>query len=1609
MSFLKSNSLSRARLYFCLLAMLILSLACTPQHLNGKNTLLQKSSQSQLSPLHERNFGIKSLAYKPEEESNVIFLAASDSKPIRVATRRDVPKNMGIDLQDMTMNGANLPFDIQPAVSPEQAKTMRKTLLKDGRRYLKDIFKLIQSYLREEFLTQKNSLLTEKKLLPGKVNKSDRKDIQIEIKQLENQFHDQNKMLKNAFKADWKDLEKRIKTILPKPEPGFKTQALESTLLGGLSLLSPSLSQTAQQLSANWTTEKSDALKHVLGGIQENNERLFSNIIWLNEHSNPGRNIYEDSAVYKMINGSGQTGTLIAPQSEFLDQGLARKTRNSKMLIDETLKYLRSFRVPSHATTFNVQDIIAGFNINFTDEEIKAVLDSCKNTSSIPNTSCTPAMEVHVNPIISQTFSAIPNVGGIVVPPAFIETDVRQELDKGQKFILTLKLNGSTNTGVTLVDWLNDVLHRNAWIPSNISYDIISRLSNSFSFYKLKDAQIILSLESPEMCQVPIDQTPRQRVGTDIWLEDILSFSDLSNENEKSAVMAINQDNLLVKGTYKLRLKIKAPSVKSGESPLLTQICKEVIGNECILAEKDVTFFTHTLENGTEVEGLIDPSKTTKPFVEPRFKFEKVQNSPVYERTHIAYHIFRTGSDVYNIEVKPSEVSTEICFPIWDIHCVDYKKSLLTFNHQSLDTGVYSVIAKFTNPLKIRDLNVTNERRFTALHLQYATFAHLTDKPHILDAWGQPETDSNKQAVYEVQGINNSGYYLTTDQVLPTPPLESLPNTFSAYNTAVPLGSEIVHNALSRLKTRGPSFLSPGFFPAGTQNTLIELSKPHAEGMNEPYDAFRQVKLESCNQKRYLQIGFVANLHNRLTANNNILFRSTGYQPVYLEVIDTPSGQVRSRIPSYVKLGTQTYASVYWDGTPQNLTPDEEDSLPDDTVLDADGQPNYLAGEYTIRLSLPPDDEQFLTQTHLSTNFNVRRSDGYPTPATDVTWPTISPISSDVLVKIQRNNCPTRLRFVSGFETDVSPQAEAFTTAHVNYLIANELTGFQTAQNQPKDPITQDSGFKRIFGWLTEKPQPPAVYKNNLPTPRVDVQKSAEMSKELAQFLKVSAKNLDQVFQVGRKILKVGGPIVGPILDGVFADPVNPITILPIQSGLTYGNVQDPFCQEKPLHIRILAELQEYGPKPVQADYTVYRVTGSNYEEVYSDALPPIQPRSGLQEFVIPWDMEDESGNTLPPGLYLVVLEPKGDVEVSPQTTGATFGIKLIDPNAEAQQRIAQINGGSRGDFSTLAFNFQTGSMTAKETLLGMSVGITSSNYYPSTGGILAELDLAAHATPNGIPGYQGLNLSLPPRPLYGTNVTDTYGYVSLLTPYKDNPEYISLYDLAGLVYHLYRGQEVVTKALDNTKCRNPYIYTFLKTMDDNNGVKKIVQNDINRITPKVSIQNTSISDQNDLIKQIADTPPNNRLTFSNALHSLHLPTAKINTMRHVAGPAGASADVKFNENGVVLFAREHKNAGKNDNTKIPVLITADFLSTHINVALRQTKDDTSLQNSKVNVFIQTHYNASQSSSGIQNEVTEFLRRRAKDKNCKRDYNNFTFTIADPHGYLHVNEQPVCP
>jgi hypothetical protein len=463
-----------------------------------------------------------------------------------------------------------------------------------------------------------------------------------------------------------------------------------------------------------------------------------------------------------------------------------------------------------------------------------------------------------------------------------------------------------------------------------------------------------------------------------------------------------------------------------------------------------------------------------------------------------------------------------------------------------------------------------------------------------------------------------------------------------------------------------------------------------------------------------------------------------------------------------------------------------------------------------------------------------------------------------------------------------------------------------------------------------------------------------------------------------------------------------------------YGNTQDSFCQSKPINIRILAQLQEHGPDPVDAEYTVYRaLPGGGRQEVYSDDIK-IQPRSDVQEFLIPWFMEDEAGNPLPPGVYIVVLEPKGDGELSPQTTeGITFGLKLIDPNAEAQQRINQINSGHNGDFSLLAFNFQTGSIAAKETLLGMSEGLAFTKTVPFTGGLLGELDLAGNASPTGAPTYQGLGLKIPTQPpfLYGSNFTKelTDGYVSWLTPYRGDSEYISLYDLTGLVYHLYRGQELVSRALENTKCRNPYIHTYLKVMDNSNGVKSIVQNDVNRVTPKINIQNTSLADQNDVIKLIADSPAENRLTFSNALHSLHFPGATSGTTRIVARPGGAGADVKFKDNNKLVFAREHKNAAVSGVTGLPLLLTADYISEHINKALRQTKDDTSLINSKINVFFQTHHKVEQTFVNIQNEILEFSRRRARDKNCKRDYLNFTITIADPNSFLYANEMPVCP
>ncbi|MGE3727803.1 MAG: hypothetical protein AB7I41_19750 [Candidatus Sericytochromatia bacterium] len=1044
---LKSNSLSIARLYFGLLAMLLLSLACTPQHLNGKNTLLQKSSQSQLSPLHEPHFGIKSLAYKPEEESNVIFLAASDNQPIRVATRRDIPQNMGIDLQDMTMNGANLPTEIQPALSVEEVKNRRKALLKEGRRFLKEVFKLIQSELRTDFLARKHALQSDKELLPGKVNKPERKDLQAEMKRLEDQFHDRNKILKNAFKSDWRDLESRIKTVLPKPEKGFKTQALNSSLLGGLSGLMPSLAQAAQQLTSDLPADRSEALRHALGGIQEKNQPLISNMIWLNERDNPHRNIYQDSAVYKMINGSGQVGTLIPPVSEVVDQSIARKTLNSKIFIDESILYFNSLKIPSFNSQLTIQDIIGNLKIDFSNNpEAKAFINNdCRN--------CPPSIETRIYPTASTIFkgdpdNGIPDIG--VGLTSFIDINTSQELEKNQKFIMSIRLKSFNQRGENLFNWLKSQVRNNPLYhasPASGDY-IINELDVMSKRYILDGADLVLSLESPEMCQTPDyipnpdpnhptpppthqSISPEMRVGSDIWLTDLINFKDLSNEGEKSAIMAINEDNLLVQGTYKLRLKIKYPHYYSE----IKEFCGKVTSdNECILYEQDVAFLDYNTPQGP-VPGIIKPSANFT----PSLTIEHVANSPSYERSYIGYYIKRKGSNPFNVDVKLAEIDVAICNPLWDLRCVDYKKSLLEFNHQSLDTGVYSVIAKFANPQNILELTFNNtERRFAALHLQYATFAHLTDKPLYLDGWGLPEANASQQPKYLLRGLNHFGYYFNADQSLPNPPLQPIPNTLPAHNQAVQVGSEIVYNALSKMKQSPSTFLSEGYFSEGVQNTMVELIKPHAEGMNQAFDAFRLVNFDSANPKPYLQIGFVANLHNLYTANNNLLNNGSS-QPVYLEVVDAATGNVRARFPRFVKLGSQTYASVYWDGQPHNLTPEEEDNLPDDAALDADGAPNYLTGEYSIRLSLPPDEEQDLVaQPHFDFNFNSRRS---YRPYTDVTWPTISPVSSDVQVKIQASNSTSDRDFPSNLSlNDLRRLIEDNKSKIADLVVLNETT-----------------------------------------------------------------------------------------------------------------------------------------------------------------------------------------------------------------------------------------------------------------------------------------------------------------------------------------------------------------------------------------------------------------------------------------------------------------------------------------------------------------------------------------------------------------------------------------
>lgn len=946
------------RLFYPSLTLLLSGIACTPTQTGQRQTFQNTQNDSKFNT--QDNFGIKSLPINPEEKPSVVFLAATTQQPLKVTTVRDIPQNLSVDFQGLKILPAILPQTIQKGLTQKEVNETRKSLLQAAHNWLQNIQLAILDEINKKYYYERNKAKeifeAQKQALSGKDTKQQRKDLETNYQSIQQaskkDYQEQKKTLRTAFKDDWKNLESRIFTYLPKKKTSdFQTQAVlnsvfNSEVSAALTTAIPQMIDYTNTIIAQMSPQEQQQFYAKLDNLPGSSDVKKDNSFLFNPQD-PNRSVFDDRT-YRNITNNPEDTHLLAPNSYVEETGLARKVKKSKVLIDETLKYFKSLGPQDDNTyivRFYIQDFLTSLNISI-PSELHEQLKSCP-TGSDPKL-CQSAVEVNINPLTVR-YDNQRIFTHVQLPSYFIDGDVKQLLDGTDQVIFTLKLNNREQVPYGhLMDWLLGQVDNNVVISNSMKTYLHQEIGKAMEPFK--DGELILRIESPQLCSKE-EVSKEQKVRTDIALTNLLTFQDATTGSDPNgpnpkldktgaAVIAINQDNLLFDGTYTLKLAIQDRDQKTVLE----------------LPPQKVKFIGNGL-NGT-INGNNNPQ------IQRGLKIEPIDNPDSYaeSRSNISYYISRSGSNLFDVDVYPVNLQSPICLPIWSAKCVEHNRSAISFNHTLLDTGLYAIKASYsvvdsTDTPELLDPKYQAERRFAALHIDYSTFVTINDKPMYLDMQGVPGAPAMAQST-SIKKIQTFGSYVNLgDSEIPDPiPLAPVGDVTSSTAPGVRVVNDFIN-----LYRSNPQSTFDGYFNVGALNQLKDL---HANS----YAAFKNVNVgaQPNLQSKFLQIGFVANLTNPYSANNDALYKGKSKVPVHIEVVEKSTGTVRARFNAPVYLGTQTIYSVYWNGKPTGLNPDE---IPDQET----DVPSYAPGDYIVRLSPFSNEEMKLVKARIGAEIQAQK------------------------------------------------------------------------------------------------------------------------------------------------------------------------------------------------------------------------------------------------------------------------------------------------------------------------------------------------------------------------------------------------------------------------------------------------------------------------------------------------------------------------------------------------------------------------------------------------------------------------------------------------------------
>lgn len=931
-----------------------------------------------------------------EPEPEVEILAVSQPTNITVSVTRPQPKDMSLNFNDVSATPIKPVFIKEPSPVQPDLKALKKAEKKEWRVWYRDLHKYLINLLRKDL---RESL--DKENTKFKISSYNLKHNSPEFKQLKKDHEETKKKLRSDHKVKVKELRETsknnwvsIKTYLDdkynKAKGSFSVKllgiddAIISLIIGGLLLLFSGITA-------------------LFNSFFKSNPAPITKEEFQPQNLNTVPTTEQDDLYTTKQPVSGTEESKPKPPT----QSTVTQSSNNKVLpITELLKGVTGPEQRLLAS-FRGNTLMEKMGINISDLDNNRY-SNCRNIAAV-NKSDIPTNCDYFS--LSDIYLSSPEI---------LRAISENSLEYKDKIILNFKF--SANNNLSTRDWLFSSI--SSTYPNTLESYGSNEIAKKISDFLAKGIVFNFSIQSPKLCSnevgIQYDFSPE--------IAEVLSMI-------KNSSVVFDGESTLSFGYTQSGTKISLGEVKANIA--------KTLGKSASSGDKLEMFDLERKKDHTICEDFnIDPSICN------------INSNNQYN--DISVHVQNKLGNLWDIQISP--LGDFSCKPFLNVECINSSEYKFKFKHLNYENGLYKINTKYSgeidnniiygkNNSKYSNTSYPNDYRFGVLHVNYDSFALLTNKPreNVMSATYNQSDRLNTIDKVDL-GIMTS-YNELEDLDLAdhqSVSILNIPNPDSKYRS-----TKVVTQSLEQLRNLQSNFFikpSANLDQTPARDLLNEL----VGSETQPFKSFEGVNLNSCEKQKFLQVGAVVNLTNGLTQNNNLLFKdsygNSQYLPLKLAIVS--KNQFNETILKSwsfkAKIGSNTIVEKYWDGSIDSNT--EDDLEPGENIQDY----SNLNGQYQVKILFDFDYKYLDT---LSKQYKAYFA-----------TPNISTSSNKALINFSSYNtcidsCPinisTRQELISSLDNAIAEANNFRETDLLAYIDPKTTSAFTTSSINVSKPFSK--------------------------------------------------------------------------------------------------------------------------------------------------------------------------------------------------------------------------------------------------------------------------------------------------------------------------------------------------------------------------------------------------------------------------------------------------------------------------------------------------------------------------------------------------------------------------